>query len=155
MLYVIPPSECVERLGLSSILGRSIAWGYDTPGGDMSLDSRDIRPTMDVFTIENEYLGSVLSVEAGSVDARMASRPDEPASEVNGELAGPAPTQDIGNSGPRVQSPRSAYATMRDDAGLLGQGSITVGKHWGLIGRKTVPLSAVRGVSIERVVVDA
>jgi hypothetical protein len=118
----------------------------------MSFDTRDIRPTMDVFTLQNDYLGTVLKVEPGPVHAPTASDPDEPSSEMNGELAGPAPTQDIGNSGPRVQSPRAAYATTRDDATLLGNGTITIGKYWGLLGRKTIPLSAVQSVSMERVV---
>jgi hypothetical protein len=119
----------------------------------MSFDTRDIRPTMDVFTLDNRYLGTVLKVQAGPVDAPTMSDPDEAASEMNGELAGPASTQGIGTTGPRVQSPRAAYATTRDAAGLLGSVPLTVGKYWGLLGRKIILLSAVLSVSMERVVV--
>ena len=120
----------------------------------MSFDRRDIRPSMDVYTRDNVYLGTVLDVIQGpllpagelvAADARQSSA-------VNGELLGPMPTQPIGNQGPTTQSARAGYATERDAAQPLGKGALVAGKWWGLIGRRTIPLDDVQSVSLERVV---
>lgn len=126
----------------------------------MSFDSRDIRPMMDVYTKDNLYLGSVLAMTPGTlptngkhgVERAHAAHKHVEGSDFSGEMLGPVPTQTIGNTGPIVQSARANYASQPDDAILLGHGSITVGKWYGLLGRHTIPLDAVQTVSLERVV---
>ncbi len=67
-------------------------------------------------------------------------------------MFGPMPTQTIGNGGPIKQSAAALYATTPHAAQPLGQGTIQVGKWWGLVGRRTIPLAAIQTVSMERVV---
>ena len=62
------------------------------------------------------------------------------------------PTQPLGNPGPSTQSAHALYAVQSDGAEPLGRGAIEVGKWWGLVGRRTIPLDAVQTVSLERVV---
>jgi hypothetical protein len=120
----------------------------------MTFDSRDIRRAMDVYTLDNAYLGTVLRIHSssGPPTTREAMREAESDTATNGELAGPMPTQDLGNPGPGRQSARTAYATRPDDARPLGSGALVVGRWWGLSGRRTIPLTAVQTVSLERVV---
>lgn len=131
----------------------------------MSFDTRDIRPSMDVYTNDNVYLGTVIRVipdSGGRVVGDQAETPAEeqvaaPAqqwSEVDGEMLGPMPTQTLGNKGPSKQSARAGYAVERDDATLIGRGSIQVGKWWGLLGSRTIAIEDVQTVSIERVVLS-
>src|SRR5690242_15540709 len=119
----------------------------------MSFDRRDIRPAMDVYTRDNVYLGTVRAVIAGE-PAPVAEQVPESArqsSAVSGELLGPVPTQTIGNRGPYTQSAGERYATDPDAAQPLGRGAIVVGRWWGLVGRRTIPLDDVLSVSLERV----
>jgi hypothetical protein len=119
----------------------------------LSFDYRDIRPAMDIYTLDNVYLGTVLQITPGPV--RAAERVDDAArqsSKVSGELLGPMPTQPLGNPGPIAQSARADYATTPDDARPIGEGALTVGKWWGLVDRRRIPLDAVQTVSLERVV---
>ena len=120
----------------------------------MSFDRRDIRPSMDVYTLDNAYLGTVLAVVPGPEPPAEGSAPapGHEASAISGELLGPMPTQPIGNVGPQTQSARAVYATRRDGAARLGHGALKVGKWWGLAARRTIPLDAVQTVSLERVV---
>jgi hypothetical protein len=120
----------------------------------MSFDSRDIRRSMDVYTADNTWLGEVLSVEPGPEPpgGEQVGESARQHSAINGELLGPAPTAPIGNRGPHAQSAAEAYAVSRDAARRLGQGSILVGRWWGLFARRTIPLSAVQTVGLERVV---
>ena len=120
----------------------------------MSFDRRDIRPGMDVYTLDNAYLGTVLKVSDGppaepeppiAADARQSST-------TNGELLGPMPTQPIGNPAPITQGAAAGYATAPDDARPLGHGALLVGRWWGLVGRRRIPIDAVQTVSLERVV---
>ncbi len=121
----------------------------------MSFTARDIRRSMDVYTLDNVYLGTVLAVRP------VAEEPHDPdelvpaasrqSSEVSGELLGPAPTGPIGNPGPRNQSAESWFA-VRGGARPLGRGSIAVGRWWGLRGRWTIPVDGIQSVSLERVV---
>lgn len=120
----------------------------------MTFDRRDIRPSMDVYTLDNIYLGSVLGVIAPDV-AIPHGRPVEAArqtSAISGELLGPAPTEPIGNPAPRVQSAAARYATGSDGARSLAGGAIWVGKWHGLIGRRLIPIEAIQTVSLERIV---
>ena len=120
----------------------------------MSFDRGDVRRAMDVYTLDNVYLGTVLSVrsapEAGG--AERVPEHSRQSSVVDGERRGPAPTQDAGNRGPRTQSAAALYATTGDGAPPLGGGSIEVGRWWGLRGRRTIPLDQIQTVSLERVV---
>lgn len=120
----------------------------------MSFDQRDIRPGMDVYTLDNTYLGTVLAVIARPATAtpEQVAATARQSSAVNGELLGPMPTQPIGNPGPRHQSAAMAYATPAPDAQPLGQGAIVVGRWWGLRDRRVIPLEQVQTVALERVV---
>ncbi len=117
----------------------------------MSFDHRDIRQSMDVYTLDNVYLGPVVAVVPGPAipSGERVLNEARQVSEVNGEMFGPVPTQTSGNPGPVTQSAASLYAT-DPDAQSLGQGTIKVGKWWG--GRRTIPLDAIQSVSLERVV---
>lgn len=120
----------------------------------MSFDRRDIHPAMDVYTLDNVYLGSVLAVLPGpETPVKEHVLPEaRQSSEVNGEMLGPMPTQTIGNKGPKTQSAASLYATEPESAQPLGRGDIKVGKWWGLVGSRTIPLEAIQTVSLERVI---
>ena len=123
----------------------------------MSFDSRDIRPFMDVYTRDNVYLGTVRAIVPGPGDALPPPEEQPPewarqSSALDGERLGPAPTQALGNPGPRAQSARAGYAAALDGARPLGHGYLEVGRWWGLIGRRTIPLEAVQTVSLERVI---
>ena len=120
----------------------------------MSFDRRDIRPSMDVYTLDNAYLGTVLAIVPGPEPPAEASAPasGRETSAISGELLGPMPTQPVGNVGPETQSARAVYATRPDGAERLGHGALKVGKWWGLAARRTIPLDAVQTVSLERVV---
>jgi hypothetical protein len=119
----------------------------------MGFDQRDIRKTMDVYTRDNVYLGTVLHVVPGSVvQPEQIHRAVQQHSSVNGELRGPMPTAPLGNTGPQRQGAAAHYATASDGAHPLGGGMIHVGRWWGLIARRTIPLAAVQTVSLERVV---
>lgn len=123
----------------------------------MGFDRRDIRPSMDVYTRDNVYLGTVRAIVPGPVPPREEPLPPvvyRP-SATSGELLGPAPTQGLGNRGPRSQAPDTGYAAHPDDASPLGHGVLEVGR-WsgplGRIGRHTIPMGAVHAVSLERVI---
>lgn len=121
----------------------------------MSFDDRDIRPAMDVYTYDNVYLGTVIELIPGPVAQSTAHQParlSPQASVVNGELLGPMPTHPLGNPGPGTQSAHTRYAASPDSARPLGRGAIAVGKWWGLVDRRTIPLEDVQTVSLERVV---
>jgi hypothetical protein len=120
----------------------------------MSFDTRDIRRYMDVYTADNTWLGEVLRIEPGPQPpgGEQAGESVRQASRINGELLGPAPTAPIGNRGPHAQSATEQYAVSHDGAQRLGQGSMLIGRWWGLFARRTIPLSAVQTVGLERVV---
>jgi len=115
-------------------------------------DHRDIRISMDVWTADNGYLGTVRRVLGEGVGvAAHVDAPDRREEDGRGEALGPMPTQSLGNTGPVAQSTHAAYATNDDGAEFLGTGMMTVG-HWaGLIGRRTIALDHVQSVSLERV----
>ena len=117
------------------------------------LDCRDIHPSVDVFTADGVYLGTVLRVESQTRNAptRVMVQTRQQPSAVSGELLGPMPTQTIGNPRPRTQSADQAFGAQPDGATPLG-GAFVIGKWWGLVGRRRLPLDAVQTVSLERVV---
>jgi hypothetical protein len=125
-----------------------------------NFDARDIRRTMDVYSIDNVYLGSVLRVlprplaasPADDAKAEQPPEPHDPDHPFNGERLGPASTAALGNAGPATQMSSRAYGSAPDSAPALGQGVLHVGKWWGLGGTYTIPLDAVQAVSMERVV---
>ena len=121
----------------------------------MSWDDRDVRRSMDVFTRDDVYLGTVLEVVTGRAETE-AGVPEEAlqASAVNGELLGPAPTAPIGNAGPANQSAGARYGVRSDRAWPLGRGRVVVGRWWGLVGRRVIPLDLVLTVSLERVILE-
>ncbi len=108
---------------------------------------------MDVYTMDNVYLGTVLRIIVDSTTpARPAPGAAEPGSSVQGELLGPMPTQPIGNPGPTAQSAPARYASTHDTAEPLGAGTILVGKWWGLVERRVISVDLVQTVSMERIV---
>jgi hypothetical protein len=119
----------------------------------MSFDRRDIRRAMDVYTQDNVYLGTVLAIRRGPPESDRPRLPEpvRQSSEISGERLGPAPTEPLGNPGPRSQSARADYATQADAAETIGRGSLLVGRWWGLLGRREIPLEVVQSVSFERV----
>ena len=118
----------------------------------MSFDYRDIRTTMDVYTLDNGYLGTVLSIQGGPPLAhKQILTTARQGSGVSGELLGPMPTQPIGNLASLQQSAGANYATAEDTM-PIGAGAIVVGRWWGLAGRRVIPLADVQTVSLERVV---
>ncbi len=122
----------------------------------MSFDVRDIRPAMDVYTLDNAYLGTVLEVIPGPTegDGQTVAPNAEQSSAVSGESLGPMPTASLGNRGPVTQSARSRYAIRPDAPRAIGRGALVVGRWWGLRGRRTIPIDFVQTVSLERVVLN-
>lgn len=121
-----------------------------------SFDIRDIRRAMDVYTLDNVYLGSVLKVVSGPVvrEGEPVAESAWQSSAISGEMLGPAPTEPAGNSGPASQSARAFYAVGPDGADPIGTGTVVVGQWWGLRGRLSIPLDWVQTVSLERVVLS-
>lgn len=117
-------------------------------------DFHDIRRSMDVYTIDGVYVGTVLDIIPGAVvrNDEQAHERAHQSSEISGEMLGPMPTRPLGNSGPERQSAREWYAAKPDRASPIGAGAIRVGRWWGLRGRRTIPMDAVQTVSLERVV---
>lgn len=133
----------------------------------MSFDRRDVRRGMDVFTLDNVYLGTVVWVlgRAASPKVRALQReePSTQESAVNGELLGPMPTARFGNGGPRMQSARRAYAS-RDASGapLSGEARLIVLRTplgtdlRDLLPRlRQIPIDLVQTVSLERILLRA
>lgn len=121
----------------------------------MTFDQRDIRPPLDVYTLDNVYLGSVLRVmpePTAVLDQRSPDLAQHEPNAVDGEWLGPAPTQEAGNRGPGVQAARARYGITADGTPPLGNGAFEIGKWWGLVGRRTIPVDAVLTVSLERVI---
>ncbi|HET8524034.1 MAG TPA: hypothetical protein VFL82_12420 [Thermomicrobiales bacterium] len=116
-------------------------------------DARDIRRGMDVFTVSGRYLGVVVHVDqpATAAPAPRSSTIAVAVSGFNGESLGPAPTAALGNTGPFVQRRQTDFQSRGDGAPAIA-GSLHVGRWYGLIGRRNIPLSAVQNVSLERVI---
>jgi hypothetical protein len=123
----------------------------------MQFDTRDIRSRMDVYTADNVWLGEVRQINPRPVaqEGEQVGAAARQSSRINGELLGPMPTAPIGNPAPHAQSAESFYAAEPDDAAKIGRGSIIVGRWWGLLGRRTIPMEQVQTVSLERVVLKA
>lgn len=118
----------------------------------MSFDDRDIRAWMDVYSFDQVYLGIVLKIRRGAVATQEHMLPDAlQTSSVSGELLGPMPTQPIGNPASRNQAASAGYATTAD-ALPIGAGELVIGKWWGLLERRVIPIADVLTVSLERVV---
>lgn len=119
----------------------------------VGFDNRDIRRAMDVYTLDNVYLGTVLAVVPGPVTStgEQVDPGARQSSTVSGEVLGPAPTQSVGNAGPVNQSARAGYSSRPDQARPLGDGFVEVGRWWGVLGRRRIPLESIQTVSLERV----
>lgn len=129
----------------------------------MTFDRRDVRRGMDVYTLDDAYLGTVVWVRGRSPAPKAAARRQEDraneGSAVSGELLGPMPTADLGNGGPRAQSARRAYAT-GDALGepLSGGARVVVLRTplgtdlRDLLPRlRQIPIDLVQTVSLERI----
>ena len=142
-----------------------------------------IRPGMDVYSErQDRYLGCVVRVIRGEPspapddqaqrtgsgsppgDAPMVHDEGnvtghaEPAGKrMLGESRGPVPTGQFGNTGPDRQSAGQGYATqVRDTPPDVAYFLVRPGRvnWWFLTPTFSVPISAVRSISMERVVVD-
>jgi hypothetical protein len=110
----------------------------------------DIRRGMDVYAQDGSYLGSILRIVADDrVTASTLPEP-VPAGGFDGERIGPAPTQAIGNNGPRNQ----VDALRSEPPGNRLVNAIIVGRWHGLARRTTYPSRCIVTVSLERVVVS-
>jgi hypothetical protein len=127
----------------------------------VSLNHRDVRPGMDVYTLDNVYLGSVVQVEPGPQSKpRSVEATSAPGSTVSGEALGPMPTAPLGNRGPISQSAASAYGTEgASEAIALGKGRLRMRLWLVNLSPRTfiprtrwIPLDLVQTVSLERVV---
>ena len=118
----------------------------------MGFSRNDFRPGMDVYTKDNQYLGAIVAVVPGSSGGttEQVVESARQSGTVSGESMGPMPTQMLGNTGPSVQSARSLYASQSARSATLGSGKLVVGRGWGRA-RRTIDLSAVQTVSLERV----
>ena len=130
----------------------------------MSFDDRDVRRGMDVFTLDNVLVGTVVWIGRGSsrrsTEARASRELGGQVSAVNGETLGPMPTANVGNGGPLAQGARARFASRADRAGrpLDGAELLVLRTPLGLDLRhpwprlRRVPLTAVQMVSLERIV---
>lgn len=124
----------------------------------MSFDIHDIRRPMDVFTLDDVYLGTIREVvpQVGAqqrcAPTACSPEPSRRASEVSGESLGPAPTADLGNPGPDTQGASNGYAAGSDGARPIGGGTIVVGRWGRYFGGRTFSMDDVLAVSLERVV---
>jgi hypothetical protein len=114
----------------------------------------EIRRHMDVYTFDAQYIGSVLWIRSDTSENRTPEL--DPAvlefSEIDGEAFGPAPTQSVGNRGPVKQSARQGYATQAIASATHDQGELIVGKYFGLLGLRRVPIEDIQTVALERIV---
>jgi hypothetical protein len=112
----------------------------------------ELRPGMDVYTRDHVYLGTVLAVLPGPEPLPAPAPPAAPTDSFHGEALGPAPTEALGNSGPRAQCAATNYATAVPPTDALGLGALVVGRWWGLVARRVIPFDDIQTVSLERVV---
>jgi hypothetical protein len=135
----------------------------------MSFDAPDLRRGMDVFDAAGTYLGTVVWVTSRALPrppdsparATPAHHADQPFS---GEAIGPMPTASLGNSGPRSQSPTTAYATSSAAARIGKHGArrptelvvlrLLTSLNWSTLRPRVrrIPVSRVQAVSHERIV---
>ncbi|MGH2449039.1 MAG: hypothetical protein ACRDFS_10630 [Chloroflexota bacterium] len=129
-----------------------------------AVPSLSIRPGMDVYSAyQDQYIGSVVRVwrsEATGDDKltgnELGYAHHDAGSKVPGEELGPFPTARAGNTGPQQQSPRNDFAT--EPPGKPGVVLFAVRPGRVNLGPLTpsiyVPSSAVRSISMERIVLD-
>lgn len=123
--------------------------------GSTGFRSSDIRPGMDVFSLDGVQIGSIIQVLSGSESSggnglRPAGVPV--CRRFDGESTGPAPTRDVGNFGPATQSPENRYATGPEHGTSLGNGEMLVGTLFARFRRRRISLDEVQTISMERVV---
>ena len=120
----------------------------------MGFTDRDIRQTMDVYTLDNALIGQVLAIEPGPARPEPACPALEDArlSHPHGEATGPVPTERLGNFGPATQPAAGLSQIAVGPARPLGRGRIRVGTWWGLRGSRLISTDDILTVSLERVV---
>jgi hypothetical protein len=132
----------------------------------LSFTDRDLRRGMDVYSADNVYLGTVIWVrlQGGAQDPQRSTSILTGQDAFSGESLGPMPTARIGNSGPRSQSPRTAYASTpmvtadcapRRPVELLAVRMLTA-LNWSTLRPRVwrIPVSLVQIVSLERIVLS-
>ena len=129
----------------------------------MSFDDRDVRRGMDVFTLDNVLVGTVVWIRGGRPRQSRTGRAPEAGgqtSDVSGETLGPMPTTRVGNRGPLTQGAGTRFASRAERVGraLDGAELLVLRTPIGPDLRRyrprlrSVPLTAVQTVSLERVV---
>lgn len=129
----------------------------------MSFDDRDVRRGMDVFTLDNELVGTVVWIRRGPPRQALLGREIDAAVQVSapgGESLGPVPTANVGNRGPLTQGALARFGSRADRAarGLNGGELFVLRTPVGpeyrhrLPRLRRIPLAAVQTVSLERIV---
>lgn len=129
-----------------------------------------VRVGVDVYSAyQDQYLGTVIAVwrrsapttgaglrETAATEASRGPRSGGAAgSKVLGESLGPAPSTDVGNTGPRAQSAANLYATRPgpEPADVIAF-AVRPGRMNPFARPLYVPTSAVRSISMERIILD-
>lgn len=129
----------------------------------MSFDDRDVRHGMDVFTLDNVRVGTIVWIRRSGPRRAARTQATDPVgqvSRVNGESLGPMPTTHLGNRGPLSQGARTRFGSRADPdvRRLEGDELVVLRTPIGLellsaLPRlRRVPMTAVQTVSLERVV---
>jgi hypothetical protein len=133
-----------------------------------------IQRGMDVFTLDVVYVGTVVHVSQRPHRATMAPPPrpvpiamgsgSQGAHQFSGEVLGPAPTAQIGNTGPSRQSRNAGFAANEVTSSTPGGGRsgylvvvrLPVAQQWraGLPSVRRLPLDLIQVVSLERVILS-
>ena len=128
----------------------------------MSFDDRDVRRGMDVVTLDDVLLGTIVWIRRGG-SRRSVAAPAGAVRQVsarNGEALGPMPTTAVGNRGPTVQGALASFASQGKRAGRPLDGAellvlrTPIGPDFRhpLPRLRRIPVSAVQTVSLERVI---
>lgn len=135
----------------------------------MSLDQRNIRRGMDVFTLDGAYVGTVMWIRQESLarnspasSVARVQRPSAPS--FSGESLGPMPTAELGNDGPSTQSPERAYAShllSGSDSAASHPTELIVFRWLVWLDPSTlrprlrrIPVSLVQATSLERIILS-
>lgn len=129
----------------------------------MSFDDRDVRRGMDVFTLDNELVGTIVWIRRGQSRQARSGQGADAAGQVSapsGESLGPVPTANWGNRGPLTQGAPARFASRADRAAhRLNGGELIVLRtpigpdyRHPLPRLRRIPLTAVQTVSLERIV---
>jgi hypothetical protein len=132
---------------------------------------------MDAFSLDGEYVGTVVYVtyerqtpgdaapHQGSVEAtvRSGERRASAEGQFSGESIGPMPTAELGNGGPRRQSPGTAYASAPPTSGRKRRRPVALytvrlltALNWSTLSPRVrrITVDRVQSVSLERIILS-